>query len=58
MRKTKGVRDGEVAQWLRALSAILEDLSLVPSTHVRQPVTLAPGEPNVWPPLTLALICT
>jgi hypothetical protein len=28
------LRDGEMAQQLRALAALAEDLSLVPSTHV------------------------
>ena len=27
------VRAGEVAQWLRALAALVEDLGSVPSTH-------------------------
>lgn len=30
---------GETAQWLLALTALAEDRSLVPSTHVRQPTT-------------------
>jgi hypothetical protein len=31
---------GEIAQWLRVLAALAEDLGLVPSTHVRQLTTI------------------
>lgn len=37
---------GEIAQWQRALTALVEDQCLVLRTHIRQhtiPVTLAPG---------------
>ena len=39
---------GEVAQWLRVPAALSEDMSSVPSTHVKLwilPVILAPADP-------------
>jgi hypothetical protein len=36
---------GEMTQWIRALTALSEDLGLIPSTHmvVQQSVTSVPG---------------
>jgi hypothetical protein len=33
-RNKKHIGAGEVAQWLRALSALPEDLNSIPSTHM------------------------
>lgn len=50
---------GEVVQRLRALSVLLEDLSIVLSSHVRQFRTKSPLVPgNECPPLTSVGICT
>lgn len=41
-------KTGEVAQQVRAFSALAEDLGLIPTTHIRQhklPVTLVPRDP-------------
>jgi hypothetical protein len=41
----KGDGDGEVAQWLRALAALLEALGSTPSTH-RQSMTICNSRPR------------
>lgn len=42
---------GEMALWLRALAALLDDLSSVPNTHIRKlSVTSAAGELMPPPP--------
>lgn len=33
--KTLSLRAGKIAQWVRALAALPEYLSLIPSTHIR-----------------------
>jgi hypothetical protein len=47
--RTERMGSGETAQWLRALAALLEDLGLIPSTHIgnsQLSATLASGEPT------------
>lgn len=48
---------GEMAQWVRALTAAPEDLSLVPSIHMMagKQAPAIPGDPDalLWPPQTL-----
>ena len=39
------MRAGEMAQWLRVLAALGEDLSLVPSIHVRWLTRVTPNSP-------------
>lgn len=61
LKHTK-LRDGEIAQWLRAQAASPEDLSSIPSTHVRQLTTAYnPSSGGNLTPLTsmgIAFICT
>ena len=45
------VGPGELSQWLRALTALLEDLALIPCTHVSAYKHLGlsiPGDPTVF----------
>jgi hypothetical protein len=47
--KTQPLRDGKTAQQLRALSALPQDLSLIPSTHIALQPAVIPGPDDPVP---------
>lgn len=49
------IRSGKMAPWLGSYTALPEDLSLIPSTHM---MLTAPGVTPAPGPLTLLALCT